>query len=61
MNKRGKERKKRVEYVIQLIKENPEINKNILMFKIMAAFMIGQRYAKEYIDIAFYEIENRND
>jgi len=60
MDKRCEERKKRIEYAIQIIKENPTISQEELLIKIMSAFMIGQRYAKEYMTVALYEVKNGN-
>lgn len=58
MNKRESGRKERIDYIIKMIKANPELPKSDLLLKIMAAFMIGMRYAKEYLAVALYEVKN---
>ena len=58
MKQKNEERRLKKEYAIKVIKENPEISKMDLLFRLMAEFNMSRRYTQEVIDAAQYEVRN---
>ena len=57
MKIKNEERKIKKEYAIKIVKESG-LDKNIMLLKLMSDLNLSRRSAKEYLDVAVYEVNN---